>query len=1020
MDDSEKKVQKDFRDPPARYRGAPFWAWNCELRREELTEQIGYFREMGFGGFHMHVRSGLSIPYMGEEFLALTEDCVRRARELGLEPRLYDEDRWPSGFAGGLVTKPHPEYRRRSLRFAPDRLENAERDVMRFDIALNPDGTLRDYRLLSDGEPTAGEEWFAQVVVDAETPRFNNATYVDTLNPEAVRCFVGLTYEKFRERLGQQFGKEIPSVFTDEPQFTRQTVLPFSHAKQAVTLAWTDDLPRTFLQKTGTDLIAALPELVWNLPGDAPSQIRYLFHDHLAERFSAAYADTVGDWCDRAGILFTGHVLSEATLRSQTEAVGEAMRFYRSMSLPGIDMLCGYHEYNTAKQAQSAVRQYGRAGMMSELYGVLGWDLDFRGHKHHGDWQAALGVTLRVPHLSWVSMKGEAKRDYPQSIFYQSPWYRHYPLIENHFARVNLAMTQGEPVCRIAVIHPIESEWLRFGASDRNSEVSDRLERQFAEVTEWLLFGGLDFDFLCESTLPALCPTGANPLPVGKCTYDAVVVPGCLTLRETTLRRLEAFQEQGGTLIFMGELPSCVDARPDPRPAALAARSTAISFSRDELLRVLSPFREVTFRNSDGRMSDDLIYRMQKTGEGRWVFIAHGRETAKPDIPRCRRTLISFPGSYAVTLYDTLTGAVRALCPAYRGGETVLSADLYEHDSLLLRLTPLDRLPEASVTAPAKPETVRLPVRIPSVNAYTLSEPNPLLLDRAEYALDGEPWQPEEELLRIDNLCRKRLGWSPSGGGAAQPWCIPEEPARHRIALRFRIRSEISADSLLLALEHPENTAVSWNGKPVIGGREGFYVDHDIPTLRLPALEAGENILCLTMPFEKRVPLEWCYLLGEFGVRVTGTETTVVRRAQTLGFGSITGQTLPFYSGTVTYHIPFTADRAGTLKFQVPQYRAAVLEWKLDDGEPGLLAFSPYEATMGQCAAGPHILHITAYLNRTNTFGPLHNADRKETWLGPNLWRTQGVRWCYEYELQEEGILHSPSIWLEIPQEPKE
>ena len=57
---------------------------------------------------------------------------------------------------------------------------------------------------------------------------------------------------------------------------------------------------------------------------------------------------------------------------------------------------------------------------MSELYGVTSWSFDFRRHKLQGDWQAALGITLRVPHLSWVSMKGEAKRDYPASINYQS------------------------------------------------------------------------------------------------------------------------------------------------------------------------------------------------------------------------------------------------------------------------------------------------------------------------------------------------------------------------------------------------------------------------------------------------------------------------------------------------------------------------------------------------------------------------------------------------------------------------
>lgn len=105
-------------------------------------------------------------------------------------------------------------------------------------------------------------------------------------------------------------------------------------------------------------------------------------------------------------IALTGHMMEEPTLRSQTAALGEAMRAYRSFELPGIDMLCDSHEYTTAKQAQSASHQFGREGVMSELYGVTSWSFDFRRHKLQGDWQAALGITLRVPHLSWVSMKG--------------------------------------------------------------------------------------------------------------------------------------------------------------------------------------------------------------------------------------------------------------------------------------------------------------------------------------------------------------------------------------------------------------------------------------------------------------------------------------------------------------------------------------------------------------------------------------------------------------------------------------
>ena len=58
-----------FENPPAQYRGAPFWAWNCRLDKDVLLSQISQFGEMGMGGAHIHCRVGLDTPYLGEAFL---------------------------------------------------------------------------------------------------------------------------------------------------------------------------------------------------------------------------------------------------------------------------------------------------------------------------------------------------------------------------------------------------------------------------------------------------------------------------------------------------------------------------------------------------------------------------------------------------------------------------------------------------------------------------------------------------------------------------------------------------------------------------------------------------------------------------------------------------------------------------------------------------------------------------------------------------------------------------------------
>ena len=40
---SEKLSRQLFAQPPAEYRAAPFWAWNCRLDEATLKEQIDIF-----------------------------------------------------------------------------------------------------------------------------------------------------------------------------------------------------------------------------------------------------------------------------------------------------------------------------------------------------------------------------------------------------------------------------------------------------------------------------------------------------------------------------------------------------------------------------------------------------------------------------------------------------------------------------------------------------------------------------------------------------------------------------------------------------------------------------------------------------------------------------------------------------------------------------------------------------------------------------------------------------------------
>ena len=1046
---------KLFQNPTCEYRGAPFWAWNCQLNPEQLKCQIGYLREMGFGGFHMHSRTGMATPYLSKEFQSLIRTCVTEAKEQKMLAWLYDEDRWPSGAAGGLVTKTK-KYRARMLEFSvhdskdtldPEQalLQGAPYFVAAFDIFLRPDGTLDHYTRIGRNAAAHGTKWYVFCCTQEESPWYNNQTYVDTLNPQAIQQFIRLTYENYLESVGAEFDNTIPAIFTDEPQFNRKQTLSFAQSTQSVTLPWTFDFPKTYQKTYHSDLLDTLPELLWDLPNSQVSLTRYRYHDHVAERFASAFADQCGNWCGRHNLLLTGHMMEEPTLHSQTSALGDAMRSYRSFQLPGIDMLCNHIELTTAKQAQSACHQYGREGVLSELYGVTDWSFDFRGHKFQGDWQAALGVTVRVPHLSWVSMEGESKRDYPASINYQSPWYQEYPYVENHFARLNTVLTRGKPIVPIGVIHPVESYWLHFGPAENTARKREELDEQFQNFTKWMLLGLRDFDFIAESLLPSqLTSIDQQGFGVGKMNYSVVIVPGCETLRRTTLEALKRFHQAGGTIIFMGDCPKYVDALPSDDINQLYEQAISIPFSKSALLDALEPYGMINVyvaeqknnekqsleifleHQEDSDLDDDfslrddayspgaryekLICQFRQDTSCRWLFLAHAVEEPKLDTPRYSDLKLVIRGAYTPRLYDTITGTVKEIAYQIENGTTVIQKTVYSWDSLLIRLDPPTESFKALVQNPQK---IVEQFRIWDLAEAVRHEPNPLVIDTAEFSIDGKAFLPREEILRLDYICRKQLHMNTDGKGA-QPWVIPDKPPEHFVTLKATISSEFELDHPILALERAETANIQWNGYFVKPNVTGWYVDESIKTIALPPLLKGENQLMVTLPIGERISIEWMYLLGDFDVRLEGTKKTVIPPRGKLGFDCVTRQGLPFYGGNITYRVPITTTADGRLRIYTHHYRGSLVKVAVDGKPIGVIAYAPYRIESHPVKAGEHMIEITLFGNRANTFRGFHNADFHH-WVDPNYWRSEKAAWTDSYRLSPFGLLSAPLIQVVQP-----
>lgn len=999
-----------FQNPGKVYRGAPFWAWNGKLDKGMLERQIEYFKEMGFGGYHMHPRTGLATEYLGEEFMECVAFCVEKGKEKDMLSLLYDEDRWPSGFAGGLVTK-NPKFRRRAIYITKNEsaLPEFETDIGKavadglpyvvgcYDVDFDSEGRLRAYRKIARNESARFQKYYAYSKTDAPSDRYNFQTCVDVMQPEAVREFIRLTHERYYAKVGEEYGKSVPTIFTDEPRQKPIEQMEESDSASVAVYYWTYDLDKTFREEYGYDLIEHIPALIWDTPDRDRLYVRYDYFNHATNRLAGAFFKQVSETAQKQGIAFTGHLMCENELLEQVRWTGDAMRLYPYFTVPGIDMLCDNVEFITAKQAQSVARQYGREGVLSELYGVTGWDFDFACMKMQGDWQAALGVTVRVPHLSLMSMEGRAKRDYPASFQYQAPWYKEYKYLEDHFARLNTVLTRGMARVKLAVLHPIETTMLRIGTKERSTAFLARQQEELNELVRRLLYAALDFDFISEALLPKQKVSCGNTLRVGDMEYSTVIIPPIDTVRTTTLAILKEFSENGGRVIFLGDCPAYADGRRSDAARELYEASAHASMYSRELMELLEKERDVSVSGAG-----QVIYQLRADGNDLWLYLAQVKHPGKHDRERKRlcvnQIAVTVNDRYNAQIYDTLTGEIRTADFSAEGGRTTICSSLYANDSLLLRLT-------EKAIPPFMPERKRKKkgeLCFGAKAGYRRTEPNVLLLDTGRYSLDGEKYSEKQYVLCMNKHISERLGLMLS---EAQPYVLKEESS-HKAYLRFEFDSEIETGDVSLALERAEDCKIYLNGAESDGSITGFYTDEAIKTVKLPAIKKGANTIDIEIPFTASKNIEACYLLGDFNVILEDTAAKICAPSDSVEFGSLVGQGMPFYGGDIIYQTEAETEEC-TAKITVSDFGAHCVRMFVDGEDAGLIALAPF-CVEKKLNAGRHRFEFVCYGNRNNTFGPVHNSRMTDSdfYVTPQDWETNNDK----YFLQDTGILSSPFI----------
>ena len=208
----KERLQRLFSGNLDMYKSIPFWSWNNNLDEAELIRQIEQMKSAGIGGFIMHARTGLKEEYLGEKWFSCVKACLDKARELGMQAWIYDENGWPSGFVGGKLLEVE-RYRARYLEYSVGSFDPEAYAV----YVTEQSG----YRLVDAKQPGIADYHRIYLRVSPAN--------TDILNADVVDAFIQETHEQYYKRFPESFGRELAGFFTDEPQYYRWAT-PFSPA----------------------------------------------------------------------------------------------------------------------------------------------------------------------------------------------------------------------------------------------------------------------------------------------------------------------------------------------------------------------------------------------------------------------------------------------------------------------------------------------------------------------------------------------------------------------------------------------------------------------------------------------------------------------------------------------------------------------------------------------------------------------------------------------------------------------
>jgi hypothetical protein len=600
-----------FKNPPPEYSLIPFWSLNNTLDSAKMNWQIDQMLDKGVYGAFMHAREGLdhrATPYFSDGWWTAIESAVKHAHEKGFYTHLYDEDKWPSGSAGGRTIKANPERNiKKILRYndfqvlGPQTLQlNFANNALAIFAGKINDRGIYDFFSQVDLTALAGKEWkvpSGRWSVIAFTMIKDPENQINYMDSSTVADFLHITHDEYYKRLGPYFGNTIPGVFFDE--------IYANSRDRRNNIFWSDDFAEQFKKAKGYDLKPYLPLMIFNDPKLSPAK-RYDFFDVVRNVYGKAWFAQYAKWAADHHIWVIGHTTEELI-----QYIRQSDYFFTEGQL---QVPCTDNEdfrygnpreidWYDPKQISSLGHNYGKERMAAESMGGGGYTIPLEDYRYGFSMLGVFGVNMFIPHLFHYSMdRPENQTDWPPSWFYQNPYWKYFKSLANYAQRISYMVAQGKHVCKVALAYPLTQVWL----GGYSSPIDDEYYR---EVQRILLDNHIDYDVIDPYTL-SKAGSDSNGLQVGKEQYQVLILPALKAIQSSCMNRVNGFISKGGIVIGLKELPSASEKGTPIDPEIVGSITNIFGFQPREL-------GQLQYHTLDKEQKDRfIIHKNEKGGKG--------------------------------------------------------------------------------------------------------------------------------------------------------------------------------------------------------------------------------------------------------------------------------------------------------------------------------------------------------------------------------------------------------------------